>query len=130
MRSGIVVAGCLLVACTRYELRNELDVPGLCPSTPDSTRISVVRHGVLDSAGDFGSVRGRIGTRDARVGVAEARVCVIGPNGRRVLATDSLGTFRVESLPPGRYAIEVLRVGYHATADTVDLAPGTRVQLD
>ena len=125
----VAVAGCLLVACSRYEWRNELDVPALCPLPPDTTQISALHHTSVDAGGSVSSVSGRVTTRDSGVALAEARIVVTGLAERRSVDTDSIGGFRIESLPPGRYRIEVRRVGSHGVADSLDLASGNVVEV-
>jgi hypothetical protein len=131
MKSRFVVAtiGCLLVACSRYEWRNELDVPGLCPLPPDTTQISVLRHSVAHGSGSVSSVRGRVVTRDSGAALTEARIVVTGLTERRSVDSDSLGLFAIDSLSPDRYRIEVRRVGSHGVTETLDLAPGDLVQV-
>jgi hypothetical protein len=131
MKSLFVVtaAGCFLVGCSRYEWRNERDVPGLCPLPPDSTQISAIHHSLVDGSGGVGSIRGRVGTRGSGAALAEARIVVTALTERRTVDSDSLGVFQIDSLPPSRYRIEVRRVGSHGVSDTLDLVPGKLVQV-
>ena len=125
----VTVAGCLLIACSRYEWRNELDVPGLCPLPPDTTQISAIHQSVVEASGGISSIHGRVATRDSGAALAEARIVVTGLTEHRTVDADSLGIFRLDSLPPGRYRIEVRRVGSHGASDALDLVRGEVVQV-
>ena len=125
----VTVTGCLLVACSRYEWRNELDVPGLCPLPPDTTQISAIHHSVVEASGGVSAIHGRVARRDSGAALAEARIVVTALTERRTVDSDSLGIFRIDSLPPGHYRIDVRRVGSHGVSDTLDLAPSNVVQV-
>ena len=54
------------------------------------------------------SVRGKVIDRQSRQPVAYANVFVAGIPGKGA-STDSLGTFKIEQVPPGIYGLEVLK---------------------
>ena len=51
--------------------------------------------------------------------VAGARVILSDASTRRMVASDSLGAFAIDSLRPGRYAIGVTAVAFHALNDSI-----------
>ena len=51
------------------------------------------------------SVRGKVIDRQSRQPVAYANVFVVGIPGKGA-STDSLGTFKIEQVPPGIYSLE------------------------
>ena len=125
----VTVAACFVAACSRYEWRNEADVPGLCPLPLDTTQISAIHRTAVQASGGVSSVRGRVGTRESGAALAGARIVVATVTEHWTVDSDSLGIFRIDSLPPGRYRIEVRRVGAHAVSDKFDLAPGSSIQV-
>lgn len=123
MQTRMVVVATLVFAlgCSRYEWRNELDTPGLCDGANQAAHATVsLRVSLI--GGPLGSqLRGQVNRRDSREPLSGARVRLGNAVKRRVVESDSSGEFVIDSLLPGRYAIEVLRVGFHGLQDTVDV---------
>lgn len=61
------------------------------------------------------SVRGKVIDRQSRQPVAYANVFVAGIPGKGV-STDSLGTFKIEQVPPGIYSLEASCIGYQTVS--------------
>lgn len=114
----LVVIMCL-VACSRYETR-PMD-PRECPPEPSAgpirllpaTRPSTLTGTVLDQ------------NHPEAHPIAGARVRLAGADRLvREETSDSAGRFLFEPTPRGRYSVTILRVGYHARSDSVDVPPG------
>jgi hypothetical protein len=123
MQSGrIVIAVLAFVAgCSRYEWQNEVDVPGLCDDATQTAHAAVPRRVRLDSDLSSARLRGHVSRRDSRQPLSQAFVRVADNHTRDAVQTDSAGGFVIDSVLPGRYAIQVLRVGFHALRDTIDI---------
>ena len=61
------------------------------------------------------SVRGKVIDRQSRQPVAYANVFVAGIPGKGA-STDSLGTFKIEQVPPGIYGLEASCIGYQTVS--------------
>ena len=61
------------------------------------------------------SVRGKVIDRQSRQPVAYANVFVTGIPGKGA-STDSLGTFKIEQVPPGIYSLEASCIGYQTVS--------------
>ena len=61
------------------------------------------------------SVRGKVIDRQSRQPVAYANVFVAGIPGKGA-STDSLGTFKIEQVPPGIYSLEASCIGYQTVS--------------
>ena len=61
------------------------------------------------------SVRGKVIDRQSRQPVAYANVFVVGIPGKGA-STDSLGTFKIEQVPPGIYSLEASCIGYQTVS--------------
>lgn len=119
----IVVAAFALVAgCSRYEWQNEVDVPGMCDDVRRTTHAIVTRRVRLEPDLPSAQLRGRVTRRDTRQPVNEALVRLADGHTRGAVQTDPVGVFVIDSVLPGRYAIQVLRVGFHAVRDTIEVA--------
>lgn len=123
MQTGriVIAALALVAACSRYEWQNELDVPGLCDDARQTTHGAVPRRVRLESALSSARLRGHVSRRDSRQPLSQAFVRVADNHMRGAVQTDSAGRFVIDSILPGRYAIQVLRVGFHALRDTIDV---------
>jgi Carboxypeptidase regulatory-like domain/TonB-dependent Receptor Plug Domain len=75
---------------------------------------------------DASALHGRV--IDAATGEGVPGAEVVLKNGHRQAVTDRQGAFRFETLGPGRYVLEVQRVGYQTRVDTVDVPLG--ISLD
>lgn len=69
--------------------------------------------------GDTGAVQGRVLDEEG-VPVAGAQVGLVGAATFET-ATDEAGAFAFADVPPGRYVVSVLRLGYESTAQAVDV---------
>lgn len=124
MRTGrIIVATLALVAgCSRYEWKNELDVPGMCDDARQATHSTVTRRVRLEPDPPIARLRGHVARRDTRQPLSQALVRLGDGHTRSQVQTDSAGVFVIDSVLPGRYAIQVSRVGFHALRDTIEVA--------
>jgi hypothetical protein len=131
----VVVAGLLGAGCARYTWVNELDSPGLCPAgSPPSAGafeqdngepllVPGVIEGVVVSAGDSTPLR------DV-VAAAYAPSATAGAPAAAQASSDSLGYFRMPSLPAGGYLLVTRRMGYEVRRDTVQVGEaGARVRI-
>jgi hypothetical protein len=118
----IIVAAIALVAgCSRYEWRNELDVPGMCDDARQATHATVPRRVRLESAPPSAQLRGHVSRRESSEPLSQALVRLTDGYTRRAVQTDSAGLFVIDSVLPGRYTIQVLRVGFRALRDTIEV---------
>ena len=126
-----VAALALVGACSRYEWRNELDVPGMCDAARQATHATVTRRVRLEPDSPTARLRGRLTRRDTRESLSAAVVHLADGHSRGAVQSDSAGGFVVDSILPGRYAIQVLRIGFHALRDTIDVAAdgGTPLEI-
>jgi len=124
MRTRLIVAVSLVLfaACSRYEWRNELDVAGFCDASRQTTHGSVARRVRLGTDPPRGPLRGRVSDRNSGQPVSQATVRLAGSHAHHAVQTDSAGVFVIESPLPGRYDIQVARVGFQALRDTIELA--------
>jgi iron complex outermembrane receptor protein len=74
-----------------------------------------------------GTITGTVRDRESGGPVAWARVEII-PSGPRT-ATDALGRFRIEAVEPGIRRIEARGPGFAPAGRTVEVAPGTEVEV-
>ena len=91
----------LLLACTRpYDPRPLRESP--CPPAPQLPPVQTV-------AAAPGSVIGQVGfARSGRpVPAARVRIPALG----RTVVADTIGRFRFDSVPPGRYTLDVRQIG-------------------
>ena len=72
-------------------------------------------------------VEGTIVDADSKSPLTHANVAV--STGKAGTITDSLGRYEME-LPPGRYRVEVSRIGYGTQSQQIDLLAGQNLQLD
>jgi len=107
LRSTVRLVALLIVSACRYEWKNELDIPSMCP--PPKPRVPAIRIASLTSSG---SMVGRISRLDNGNGVDGARVRLQATPLSYVAVSDSLGRFVIDSLPFRRYVIDVLRIGF------------------
>jgi len=121
-RPIVAVSLALSAACSRYEWRNELDVPGLCDASRQTTPGFVPRRVRLEADPPGGQLRGRVRDRNSGQPISQATVRLAGSRARHAVQTDSAGVFVIESPLSGRYAIQVARVGFQALRDTIELA--------
>ncbi|HWR50750.1 MAG TPA: carboxypeptidase-like regulatory domain-containing protein [Bryobacteraceae bacterium] len=116
-----------VAACARYEWKNELDVPGLCPTSAPSKMPAPLSIGAPG-----GRVTGRVLGMQA-VPVVGARVFVVSPAPGRGAFTDSAGRFALDSLPKGDYVIRARSIGYQSEDQRVvaraDSGPALDFQL-
>src|SRR5271154_2587869 len=79
-------------------------------------------------AARMGAIAGTV--RDsARAPVRDVRVVVAGTTHRST--TDSVGHYRIDSVPAGTIRLDVWRLGYHRlTRDSVRIRPGRTVVVD
>ena len=107
------VFGILLgVACTRSEQISPQTTPGQCSSTP--------RHPLRlePSISRDSSVRGRVFSSDDGIGLAQARILLLGSDTTGAEA-NAEGEFVIGAVPPGRYEIEVRRIGFRTRRDSL-----------
>ena len=117
-----VTALALVAACSRYEWQNELDVPGMCDDARQATHATVTRRVRLEPDPPTARLRGHVTRRDSRQPLSQAVVRLADGHSRGAVQSDSAGGFVIDSVLPGRYAIQVLRVGFHALRDTIEVA--------
>jgi len=119
MRTHVAAVGALLVgACARYEYRQ-----AACPPEPPS-RSAVAWQ---PSAAVRGAIAGRVVTVDSAAPVAGALVRLLP--GLRAWPTGGDGRFRIDSVAPGRYSLEVRRIGYGRAEQAVDVAADRGAQV-
>ena len=121
-----LVGALALVGCARYEMKNELDVPGLCPD-PASRHLPDTIETVVAGAAD-GRVFGRIVNNESRLPVVGANVVV--PALRRGASADTLGRFQLDSIPQGSHEARVQRVGYWPRELRLIVTPDSAAALD
>lgn len=80
------------------------------------------------SAGNSGSVAGRVVAASSGASVPGAFVLIDGP--RLGAQTGADGRFRVDDLEPGSHTIQVRRVGFDADSSTVTVNAGEVARLD
>ncbi|HEY4216581.1 MAG TPA: carboxypeptidase regulatory-like domain-containing protein [Gemmatimonadaceae bacterium] len=68
-------------------------------------------------------------TRDT-LGTAVAQAEVQLPQLNRTTATNAKGEFQFSNIPAGRYAVSVRAIGFLMFVDSVDIAPGGRLDAD
>jgi hypothetical protein len=120
----------LIVSCTRYEWRNELDAPGRCPPRRDTSKISLIRFHDADLAGLPGTVTGHVTERVAGTPLTGAHVRLAAGVETYAATTDASGSFRFDSVSPGRYLVEVQRIAYESVHDTITVAPAKPLSFD
>lgn len=116
-----VVALALLAACSRYEWQNELDVPGMCDAASQTSHATMTRRVHLEQDPATARLRGHVTRRDTREPLRQALVRVADGHSRGTVQSDTAGEFVIDSVLPGRYAIQVLRVGFHGLRDTIEV---------
>lgn len=117
-----VVALALVAACSRYEWQNELDVPGMCDAARQATHATVTRRVHRESGPAPARLRGHVTRRDTREPLSQVLVRLADGHSRGAVQSDTAGEFVIDSVLPGRYAIQVLRIGFHALRDTIEVA--------
>ena len=75
-----------------------------------------------------GTIAGRITDRATGAPLGDARVIVVGT--QRDTRTTEAGQYRLTSLPAGMVRLRVLRLGYAALLDSVQVSAGQEVTLD
>ena len=90
---------------------------------------SVIQERVLleATARRLGDLRGRL--LDERTGRPIGQAVVRTTDGGRQALSDADGWFRFEGVLPGRYALEILHLGYDVTSAPVEVPPGQDVSL-
>ena len=128
-RFHLILLTVAVAGCTRYEWRNELDVPGLCDRSRSTEPSGVLRQ-IDDSTGRAGFLIGRVRDRFSGSTLAEARVRVTDSARTLQVVSDSTGSFRLQSPPPGRYSVAVARIGYQSIHHALDLTVGASNIVD
>jgi hypothetical protein len=121
----------VLVSCSRYEWRNELDVPDLCDASRVASPASatgVFRQANVRTAP--GVLAGRVADRLSGQSLAYARIRATDSSATVAASTDSTGAFEFSSLRPARYSVTVDRIGYQRVTGTLVLAAGAGNTLD
>ena len=125
-----LVLSLLIFGCSRYELRNELDVPGVCDRRPTTISADVAWHRDTTRT-TVPSVHGTVRDRISKGGLNQALVRLRTATSEPVVVkTDSMGAFDADPVPPGRYVVEIFRVGYKRAIDTLDLSAGSSMTVD
>ena len=132
MRTGAisVAALALVAACSRYEWQNELDVPGLCDAAGQATHATVTHRVRLEPESLTARLRGHVTRRDTGQPLTQALVRLTDGRTRDAVQSDTAGGFVIDSVLPGRYAIQVLRLGFHAVRDTIEVAADGGASLE
>jgi hypothetical protein len=128
-RACVLVAPVLLAACNRY-VYTEPECP---PEPAAALRVTSARAptgpgtvaGVVVDSRAGRPVRAAVALH-ATAATAQAAHTARAPRGRM---TDSAGAFRFDSVPPGRYALEVRAIGFARRADSVAVTHGAGVVL-
>jgi len=107
-----------LAACFHYVEEGRPARPEDCPPDPP-LRLGANGPTYVGSAG---IVSGRVVDADAGQPLP-ATVHLVGRGRGREAATDTAGTFRFDSMAPGRYVLRTRRVGYRQRQDTADVDP-------
>ena len=113
-RAAVLAA--LLGCAPRYEYR-----PPPCPPEPPPPAL----RSDSDAPSAPGLLAGRVEDGTDGRPVAGARVMLLPPAPAIGALTDSAGRFQLEGLAPGRYEMEVWRIGYVPRRETVALPRGS-----
>jgi len=121
------LVGCVVVACNRYEY-----IPD--DMTPDCQNQPRVRSGVavhFTSADDVpvGVLVGRVETPTPAAALG-FHVLIQAASGWRADTTDSLGLFRISNLRPGRYQLDLRRVGFRQFRDSITIPERSGLRLE
>ena len=129
VRLFLLVALAVSSACYRYvEEVRPMTSADCSPEPPSKAFVRII----ADSSFHRG-ISGQVFDADAEGGIPrpvwEASVIALGT--KRGTTTDSLGRFRMDSIPPGRYALRTRRIGYKPRLDSVVITDslGQRAEL-
>jgi hypothetical protein len=75
-----------------------------------------------------GSISGTVVRDSSSDGLTGVSVALLGAG--RSVTTNYMGEFMIPGLDPGRYVIELRAVGYTPVRDTIELAPGQRIDRE
>ncbi|MGE5733003.1 MAG: carboxypeptidase-like regulatory domain-containing protein [Gemmatimonas sp.] len=120
MQRFFVVLWLCVIAGTACARRYDYRLEPQCPPTLDFLRVSA------DSLHPT-QIVGHVTNRDTARPLGGASVALLATGAHVV--TDSLGEFRFNAVPNGRYAIEVRAIGYTPRTDTVSLSASAGVQM-
>lgn len=124
--TSVTVVVCLTVgsACTRYEAKPDYPYPEACRSTRSPARTE------LEISNVGGGIRGRVLVHlREKLPVADARVS-LAHTPPALATTDAQGFFAIDSVPPGRYVLQVLAIGYDRWRDMVTVVTDERPPFD
>jgi hypothetical protein len=77
------------------------------------------------------TIRGRITDADSQQALEGATVVILGLNPQPNTLSDAKGTFRFSQIPPGRYGIKVILLGYNEySSDNLILSSGKELVLE
>src|SRR2546423_7365510 len=82
----------------------------------------------LDRAQEPGPIAGRVIDATSNAPISAAQVVLVGTT-RGVVAGDD-GRFRIAGVRPGQYTVRALRLGYQASAQTVDVTSAGTVDVN
>ena len=123
---GIASASFVLVAltCTRYEWVPDYDTPA-CAGHSGQPRPHIF---LSDTAAliEPSVVRGRVVVDDSSRKPMDHATVVIRGTSMRGMETDSTGTFRFDTVAPGKYLMHVRRLAYVPTSDSILVPRGGR----
>jgi hypothetical protein len=131
MRIRPIVTLVLLLSagCSRYEWKNELDVPGLCDKQAKRNPGSITPRAPLDSQPTNDRLFGRVLMQGSEQPLGGARILLTNEGTRRTANSDSLGRFALDSILPGRYLIEVWSMAMHSVHESTYVAASERATL-
>jgi len=82
----------------------------------------------LARAQEPGTIAGRVVDAASNAPIPAAQVVLVGTT-RGVVAGDD-GRFRIAGVRPGQYTVRALRLGYQASAQTVDVTAGGTIDVN
>jgi hypothetical protein len=123
-----IAAIVLSLGCFRYVEETRPATEADCGPVPPSK--AFVR--LASDSGAPGAIAGYVFDADDETGIpsrlSEAVLIVAGM--RRSAKTDSLGQFRIDSIVPGRYAIQTRRIGFKPRQDSITLTKSFGQTMD
>ncbi len=120
----------LAAACSRYEWKNELDIPGLCDKPADWTQSSIMSQVPPDSQPSGERLLGRVYVQGSGQPLGGARILLTSEGARHQAESDSLGRFVLDWISLGEYLIEVWSIAMHSVHESTYVAASDRAALD
>jgi len=118
----------MLAGCYRYEQRFTPMTEADCP--PEPPPLEFIR--LVPDSGRPNGMHGRVmaETQPGAGLLPIPAVQVFVTDLRRGTHTDSVGRFRLDSLPPGRHLVETRRIGFKTRRDSITISDTAGVILE